>query len=97
VPHQSTPGGFCKPGNLISTSVASVHFAGETFSLGDKYISDTARDKDGPGNATTWRKVNTIHHLTRVVTDLGPQRGYQIVEREDAPEPEQTDLFGVAR
>lgn len=77
--------------------VASVHFAGRTFSLGDKYISDTARDKDGPGNATTWRKVNTIHHLTRVVTDLGPQRGYEIVEREDVPEPEQTDLFGVAR
>jgi hypothetical protein len=77
--------------------VASVHFAGRTFSLGDKYIYDTAHDKDGPGNATTWRKVNTIHHLTRVVTDLGPQRGYQIVEREDVPEPEQTDLFGVAR
>jgi hypothetical protein len=73
--------------------VASVHFAGRAFSLGDRYISDTAGGTDGPGNASTWRKVNTIHHLTRVVTDLGPQRGYQIVERADVPEPEQHDLF----
>ncbi len=73
--------------------VTSVHFAGRAFSLGDRYIDDTARDKDGPGNARTWRQVNTIHHLTRVVTDLGPQRGYQIIERTDMPEPEQLDLF----
>ena len=73
--------------------VASVHFAGRAFSLGDRYIADTARDKDGPGSPTTWRQVNTIHHLTRVVTDLGPQRGYQIIQRADVPEPEQSDLF----
>lgn len=72
--------------------VGSVHFAGRSFSNGDKYIADTAVDRDGPGNATTWRRVNTIHHLTRVVTDLGPHRGYQIVERIDTPEPEQPDL-----
>lgn len=82
----------------IATRLASsVHFAGRAFSLGDKYIADTASGRDGPGNATTWRRVNTIHHLTRVVTDLGPQRGYQVVEREDAPEPEQSDLFGRSR
>jgi hypothetical protein len=72
--------------------VGSIHFAGRSFSNGDKYIADTAIDKDGPGNPTTWRKVNTIHHLTRVVTDLGPHRGYRIVERTDVPEPEQPDL-----
>jgi hypothetical protein len=78
---------------IAARLVASIHFAGRVFSLGDKYISDTASGKDGPGNATTWRRVNTIHHLTRIVTDLGPQRGYQIVERENTPEPEQTELF----
>jgi NAD(P)-dependent dehydrogenase (short-subunit alcohol dehydrogenase family) len=84
-------------GEVATRIVASAHFAGRSFSLGDKYIADTANDKDGPGNATSWRRVNTVHHLTRVVADLGPQRGYQIVEREDVPEPEQIDLFGEAR
>jgi hypothetical protein len=82
---------------IAARLASSVHFAGRAFSLGDKYIEDTASGRVGPGNATTWRRVNTIHHLTRVVTDLGPQGGYQIVEREDAPEPEQTDLFGGGR
>ncbi|MFZ3339230.1 MAG: hypothetical protein WA199_25270, partial [Xanthobacteraceae bacterium] len=40
----------------------------------------------------TWRKVNTIHHLTRVVTDLAPDGGYKLLERIEVPEPEQPDL-----
>lgn len=72
--------------------VGSVHFAGRSFSSGDKYIADTATDKDGPGSAMTWRRVNTIHHLTRVVTDLAPGGGYKLIERMDVPEPEQADL-----
>jgi hypothetical protein len=72
--------------------VESVHFAGRSFSIGDKYIADTTTGKDGPGNAMTWRKVNTVHHLTRVVTDLAPDGGYKLIERMDVPEPEQPDL-----
>jgi hypothetical protein len=73
--------------------VKSGHFAGRRFSSGDRYISDTARGSDRPGNATTWRKVNTIHHLTRVVTDLGPHYKYRIVQRPDELVQEQADLF----
>jgi hypothetical protein len=70
--------------------IKSGHFAGRTFSTGDSLIYDTAHGSSAPGNATTWRKVNTIHHLTRVVTDLGAYRGYRILERADEPRPEQT-------
>ncbi|MGJ5175785.1 beta family protein [Bradyrhizobium oligotrophicum] len=79
---------------IATRLVSSEHFAGRAFSRGDRYIADTASGRDGPGNATTWRKVNTVHHLNRVVTDLGPHLGYQIAERKDTPIPEQTDLFG---
>jgi len=72
--------------------VRSGHFAGRMFSSGDRFISDTAHDSGKPGNPTTWRKVNTIHHLTRVVTDLGAYRGYRILERADEPAPEQAPL-----
>lgn len=54
----------------------SGHFAGRTFSSADEYIYQTARDKDGPGSATIWRGVNTTHHITRIVTDIGSIRGY---------------------
>jgi hypothetical protein len=25
----------------------------------------------GPGTATTWREINTTHHITQVVRDIG--------------------------
>jgi hypothetical protein len=72
--------------------VGSKHFAGPSFSSGDRYIAETADGRDGPGNGTIWRRVNTIHHLTRVITDLGPYHGYRIVERIGGT-GEQADLF----
>jgi Beta protein len=45
-------------------------YAGESFSWGDDYIAKCARREEGPGNATTWRKVATNHHISRVTQDL---------------------------
>jgi Beta protein len=36
----------------------------------DEFIEHCSQRKAGPGNATTWRKVGTNHHLARVVGDL---------------------------
>eukprot|EP00456_Euglypha_rotunda_P007545 TRINITY_DN11353_c1_g1_i1.p1 TRINITY_DN11353_c1_g1~~TRINITY_DN11353_c1_g1_i1.p1 ORF type:complete len:379 (+),score=58.74 TRINITY_DN11353_c1_g1_i1:1212-2348(+) len=71
--------------------LSSGQFAGAGFSTADSYIYHTAKDQDGPGNSSTWRQVNTTHHITRVVVDLGVVRGVQIVrqpiEHEDAQMP----------
>jgi hypothetical protein len=58
--------------------VASGHFAGAGFSAADDYIQRTANGSGGPGNATTWRQLNTTHHLTQVVNDLAKVRGVAI-------------------
>ena len=42
-------------------------YQGRTFSWGDEYIARCAAREVGPGNATTWRKVGTNHHITVVV------------------------------
>jgi hypothetical protein len=69
--------------------VDSVHFAGSGFSSADAYIHRTANHAAGPGNATTWRQVNTTHHITRVVADIGKVRGVAIAERATGPLPQQ--------
>ena len=61
----------------------SGHFAGRTFSSADEYIFRTAHSEAGPGNATIWRAVNTTHHITRVVVDIGRVRGFHILAERD--------------
>lgn len=68
-------------------------FAGRSFSWADEYIFTTAHGFDGPGNATTWRAVNTNHHITRVVADIGGVRGFALQRDERPPPPVQEDLF----
>lgn len=59
--------------------VDSTDFAGEGFSTADAYIADGARNRDaGPGNSTTWRQLNTTHHITQVVNDIAKVRGISI-------------------
>lgn len=53
-------------------------FAGRTFSAADNYIYQTAHHGAGPGGAKEWRGVNTTHHITRVVTDIGSIRGVAV-------------------
>lgn len=55
---------------LCKKLVDRAEYSGEGFSWGDGYIARCARDEDGPGNATTWRKVGTSHHLTKVVEQI---------------------------
>jgi hypothetical protein len=50
--------------------VGTPEFSGANFSAGDYYISRCAVGSAGPGNATTWRKVATNHHITFVSRQL---------------------------
>jgi hypothetical protein len=50
-------------------------YSGQSFSWGDGYIAACAQGADGPGNATTWRKVGTNHHLTFVTNQIANLAG----------------------
>jgi len=45
-------------------------YYGDTYSWGDKYISDCADCSVGNGNLTTWRQVGTNHHITLVCNQI---------------------------
>ena len=45
-------------------------YDGHDHCWADGFIEQCAARKAGPGNATTWRKVGTNHHLARVIGDL---------------------------
>jgi len=77
--------------------VKSGHFAGAVFSHADRLIYRTAHGLEGPGNATTWRQINTTHHVTRVVTDVAKVRGIVIREIavERAPQEQMALLDGA--
>lgn len=56
---------FCK------ALVARPEYSGKAFSAGDAHIDKCANNGSaGPGNATTWRRVTTNHHLTFVVRQI---------------------------
>jgi hypothetical protein len=73
--------------------VDSGHFAGASFSAADSYIFRTANNDDGPGNATTWRQINTTHHITRAVVDIAKVRGIEITEKTDVLMARQMSLL----
>ncbi|MDZ4077389.1 beta family protein [Hydrocarboniphaga sp.] len=80
---------------VCQTIVDSGRFAGPGFSSADAYIYRTAKNQDGPGNSTTWRQVNTTHHITQVVTDLGQVRGVRIAGRAFEAAGQQISLIDV--
>lgn len=61
--------------------VDSGHFAGRGFSNADEFIYRCADAGGGPGNSTTWREINTTHHITRVVRDMGAVKGVEFRDR----------------
>ncbi|MGJ4903175.1 beta family protein [Bradyrhizobium sp. HKCCYLS2058] len=73
--------------------VTSGHFAGRTFSTADNRIYLVSKGLVGPGTAKEWRGINTTHHITRVVTDIGTVRGVTFPQLETSPLPEQQNLF----
>jgi len=80
--------------NVFRRIVDSGDFSGPSFSEADAYIDDAARNNsDGSGNATTWRQVNTTHHITRVVADVAKVRGIPITELPNAPAGAQLPLL----
>ena len=59
--------------------VESGEFAGSLFSEADAYVARAVRELGAkPGNATTWRQLNTTHHITQVVADIAKVRGIMI-------------------
>jgi hypothetical protein len=62
--------GFDQYFTLSKALVERPEFSGRTFSWGDAFIADCADGMAGPGNATTWRKVGTNHHITLVTREL---------------------------
>ena len=62
---------------VCQSILASGQFAGRNFSAADNYIFRTANGAGGPGGAREWRAVNTTHHITRVVSDIGGVLGFK--------------------
>ncbi|OHD67721.1 MAG: hypothetical protein A2W19_16520 [Spirochaetes bacterium RBG_16_49_21] len=58
--------GYTQMKSLCQALVKRSEFMGATFSWGDRYIEDCANGKVSNGNAETWRRVGTNHHLTLV-------------------------------
>ena len=56
--------------NLCSDLLKRPEYMGVDFSWGDFYIQECAHRKVGTGNATTWRKVGTNHHIEYVLNQL---------------------------
>lgn len=56
--------GFEQCRSLCDILVGRADYRGANFSWGDWFIYECAAGREGPGNATTWRKVGTSHHLT---------------------------------
>jgi len=70
----------------VAKGEASWHFAGPPFPDADAYIFDVARNSaPSAGNATTWRQLNTTHHITQVVADIAKVRKIRISRLPDAP------------
>jgi len=66
--------GFDQYFELCKELVQRQEYAGRDFSWGDGYIEDCANGIAGPGNATTWRKVGTNHHVTLVTREIANLR-----------------------
>lgn len=62
--------GFIQYHNLCANLIARNEYMSPTFSWGDNYINDCANNNVSTGNATTWRKVGSNHHLEFVVNQL---------------------------
>lgn len=62
--------GFEQFVDLCRDLAARPEYKGPPFSWGDTYIDACVRGADGPGSATTWRRVATTHHLAFVVQQL---------------------------
>lgn len=72
--------------------VAGAYYSGHDFSEADKYIHLTAQGLTTGGGATLWREMNTIHHITMVISQLGKMLGFTI-EHQTTEKTVQGELF----
>lgn len=79
--------------DVCSSVVNSRRFAGRQFSSADNYIFMTHQGHAGPGNSTTWREINTCHHITQVVRDIGTVKGFTFADGIYAAPPVQLSLL----
>ncbi len=67
-------------------------YMGRSFSDADDQIYRMAHGLMGCGTATNWRGINTAHHITKVVNDLGKIYGF-VVKPQVVADEFQADLF----
>lgn len=78
---------------LFRAIINHPEFAGDSFSAADAYIVNAARNAVGTGTPTTWRQLNTTHHITEVVSGLSKVRGFRIKVRGASSEEKQLALL----
>lgn len=79
--------------SVAKSILDSGHFAGRGFSAADDRIFRMASEQGGPGNATTWRELNTSHHIIQVLRDLGRMHGIAFPQHSFEVDFVQTNLF----
>ncbi|REJ92304.1 MAG: hypothetical protein DWQ34_13260 [Planctomycetota bacterium] len=52
--------------DICADLIQMPEYAGQAFSHGDAEIYEKATTRDSPGNAETWRKIGTNHHIETV-------------------------------
>ena len=62
--------GYEQFNDICRLLVKRKEYYGSEYSWGDGYIERCANNEDGPGNATTWRKVAFSHHITLTVEQV---------------------------
>ncbi len=66
---------FPRLARLLSQGALAQYFAGAGHCAGCESIHAAANGSPGLGSAAVWRRLGTIHHLTRVVEDLAALPG----------------------
>jgi len=62
--------GFGQFNDICRALIGRPEYKGAAFSWGDNQIGVCAAPGGPPGNATTWRRIGTNHHLTFVVDQI---------------------------
>lgn len=79
---------------VCSQIIESKEYCGRGFSSADDRIWRNAKEMtETCGDATSWRELNTSHHLVRVVRDLGAMSGVDFEEDFVSEFSEQGNLF----
>jgi hypothetical protein len=72
--------------------VSTGEFMGEGFSAGDEFILACA-EKSSPGNGSTWRWANMVHHMTLATAGVGDLIGSPIERPKRAVRAKQLSLL----